>query len=186
MKLIPLVAVLSFLASTAFADPANQTVYSKSFYGDGSGLYVNHDPATGCSLMNNCNVALGGPDPLPILVNPWETVSINIVCVQVVFLPTAKLAPTSYAFVGNNYTPDVMVWAVPNENGGATAKMCYPPGTSMAFPAAAPGAPPNGPGQNNFAIPHLDVHTYGGPANTTYQVFLTVWYTKNAAVVAGP
>lgn len=155
-----------------------QILYSKAFWGDSSGSWVNYDAATGCHLTNNCNVALTGADALPILVNPWKPVSINIQCVQIVLL-TAAPPPQTYAFAGNSFSPDVLVWTVPYSGGSGDGKMCYPAGSAMPFPAAAPGAPANKPGQNNFALPHLDVHVYGAASSVGYQAYLEVWYTKN-------
>lgn len=174
--LLRLVALLCALCSTA---AQSQAIFQKNFYGDSTGTYMNRDPATGCSVTNNCTVALNGADSLPILINPWEPVSINILCAQIIFLPNRKVSANTMFFAGNSYSPDIMVWGVPQPNGGADPKMCYPPGTSFPFPAAASGAPPNKPGQNNFTLPHLDVHVQGQPSTVDYVVYLSVWYTKN-------
>lgn len=178
------ILLLGFALSAPGVTHAQQPniIYQKNFYGDSSGMYVNRDSRTGCALIpQDCNLALNGNDALPILVNPWEPVSINIHCVQVIFLPTGPLTPTSHIFAGNSFSPDIMVWMVPSPTGGASGKMCYPPGTAFPFPAMAAGAADNKPGQNNFALPHLDVHVQGGPPNVNYQVYLSVWYTKNSA-----
>ena len=168
---------LFFIAPIA---SAQTPIYSKAFYGDSSGSYVNNADAKngGCARTNNCNVALSGTDALPILVNPWEPVSINILCVQVIVLPYENPGSYFYAFAGNSFSPDVMVWGVSEGNGAIGSKLCYPPGTAFPFPAAGQNAPENKPGQNNFAEPHLDVHVMGN-SSVQYQAYLEVWYTKN-------
>jgi hypothetical protein len=168
------VALVSILAASAQAHMA--TLYSKNFYGDSSGLYVSPT----CQMIpRNCNVGLDGTDSLPVLVNPWESVPIDIRCVQIIFAPSTAMPSSAYVFAGNSSTPDVMLWAVPQPNGGAEGHMCYPEGTAMPFPAATSPAASNGPGQNNFALPHLDVHVYGYAPGASYQVYLTVWYTRD-------
>src|SRR6185437_3276668 len=67
--------------------------------------------------------ALSGADALPILVNPWEPVSINIVCVQVIVLPYENPGSYFYAFAGNSFSPDVMVWGVSEGNGAIGSKL---------------------------------------------------------------
>jgi hypothetical protein len=178
--------------SSAQSQSPMQTIYQKNFYGDSSGRLVNRSPTTGCStitVVDDCNVSLNGVDALPVLINPWESVSINILCAQVIFMPSAPVSASTMFFAGNSYSPDVMTWGVPRSTGGGSAKMCYPAGTSYPFPAAAKGAPENGPGQNNFRLPHLDVHVQGTPrsrlfgylhSKVSYMVYLSVWYTKNA------
>src|ERR1700751_6104354 len=53
---------------------AQTTMYSATFRGDGSGKFVSDT----CRISpHDCNVSLNGTDALPILVNPWEPVSIN-------------------------------------------------------------------------------------------------------------
>ncbi|HEX3503905.1 MAG TPA: hypothetical protein VHU22_10995 [Xanthobacteraceae bacterium] len=157
----------------------NITIIQKDFYGDSSGHYVNRDPETGCTITNNCNVALNGTDALPVLVNPWEPVSINILCTQVIFMPSAPVTPDTMFYAGDDWSPDIMAWGIPQPNGGGSAKMCYPEGTSFKLPAAADGRPKNKPGQNDFTVTHLDVHVQGGPSTVNYQTYLSVWYTKN-------
>lgn len=168
------------LVSSAQSQSAMQTIHQKNFYGDSTGAFVNHSPASGCPrIPRNCDVSLDGGDALPILVNPWETVSINIVCAQVIFMPSGAVSPSTMFFAGNSYSPDVMAWGVARPGGGGSAKMCYPAGTSFPFPPALAGAPKNAPGQNNFLLPHLDVHVQGMPKTVNYTVYLSVWYTKN-------
>ena len=174
-----LVGLVVLVCAISPSGAQSQIIYQKNFYGDSSETYVNHDPSTGCSPTNNCNVSLNGTDALPVLVNPWEPVPIKILCAQVVFMPSGPVAPSTMVFAGNNYSPDVMVWGVPKSTGAADPKMCYPPGTFFPFPAAASGAPPNHPGQNNFLLPHLDVHVQGLPSTVSYQLYLSVWYTKD-------
>jgi hypothetical protein len=172
--------VFAALSLMATAHAQAQAILQKSFYGDSSGTYVNKNPATGCQLVpRNCNVSLDGGDGLPILVNPWEPVSINIICAQVIFLPSRAVAPNTIFFAGNSFSPDIMAWGVPKSSGAGSARMCYPAGTWFAFPAAAKGASPNNQGQNDFTLPHLDVHVIGGPATVSYSAYLSVWYTKN-------
>jgi hypothetical protein len=163
---------------------AQTTMHSATFWGDGSGKFVSDT----CRILpHDCNVALNGTDALPILINPWEPVSINIHCVELVFLPNQPVSSETYLFAGNSYSPDVMVSAIPGPDGAARAGLCYPPGISFPFPAAAPSAAPNSPGQNDFALPHLDVHVIGKPGSWLlqpfirfkYKVLLTVFYTKN-------
>jgi hypothetical protein len=166
------------------------TLYSATFYGDGSGELVNET----CKFVPvDCNVGLSGADALPILVNPWEPVSINIHCVELVFLPGPFVSRNTYLFVGNSYSPDIMLWATA-QMGGRSAN-CFPASTSFPFPAAAAGAPANKPGQNDFRLPHLDVHVQGyfypnyffwrlasyfsRSFAGIYRVYLTVYYTKN-------
>lgn len=156
-----------YLANHAHA----QTLYSKAFYGDSTGAYIN----ASCSLTNNCDVAFDGHDAIPILVNPWESVSITIQCVQIVLMPDGPLAARDYAFAGNSITPDVMIWGTNIAGGAINAKQCFPAGMGMPFPA---GPYTNGPGQNNFALPHLDVHIMGTD-QVSFQAYLIVWYTKN-------
>lgn len=190
---LTLVVAATIPVSAARSQSAMQTIFQKNFYGDSSGSFVNHSQTIGCptigAVVDDCNVSLNGADALPILVNPWEPVSINILCTQVIFMPSAPVSASTMFFAGNSYSPDVMVWGVPNSNGGGSAKMCYPAGTSFPFPAAAPRAPENGPGQNNFRVAHLDVHVQGKPmkrffgllrGNVSYVAYLSVWYTKNA------
>jgi len=178
------ILLIAFALSAPSVAHAQQpkTLYEKDFYGDSTEMFVNRDPRTGCTLIpvpRECNVSLNGDDALPILVNPWEPVAINIHCAQVIFLPTGPLTPNSHIFAGNSFSPDKMAWTVPGPTGAASEKMCYPAGTALPFPARAVGATDNKPGQNNFALPHLDVHVQGGPKNVNYQVYLAVWYTLN-------
>lgn len=159
------------------------TLYSKTFEGDGSGKFVSPT----CKVVpHDCNVGLNGTEALPILVNPWEPVSIGIRCLELVFLPAQTIAPGARLFVGNSHSPDIMLWLTPGAIGGRSS-ICYPRGTSFPFPAAVFGAPPNKRGQNDFGLPHLDVHILGTPArfwywpfaSGKYVVYLTVYYTKN-------
>ena len=165
---------------------AETRLYSATFWGDGSGKYVSET----CKLLpHDCNVKLNGEDALPILVNPWEPVSINIHCVELLFLSNKPVSARTYLFAGNSFSPDVMVSATPGpDDSPARASLCYPTGISFPFPAAAPAAPANKPGQNDFGLPHLDVHVIGEPAPRSvlwpfgsfkYRVLLTVFYTKN-------
>ena len=181
-------AVLALLIAVSPAALAEETLYSMTFYGDGSGKYVSDT----CKLVpHDCNVSLNGEDALPILVNPWEPVSINIRCVELVFLPSLAVARNAFLFVGNSYSPDVMLWATADS--GGHARNCFPAGSSFPFPAAAAGAAANRLGQNDFALPHLDVHLRGTVFPSLlfwkvlsylrpfafYEVYLTVYYTKN-------
>lgn len=182
------VAVLTMVSLSPAA--AQQTIFEKHFFGDSTGTYINTDPQTGCSTTKNCNVALNGADALPVLVNPWEPVSIKIYCAFVIFMPSAAVSANTNFFAGNSYWPDIMAWGVPYPGGGGTVEHCMPNGTYFPFPAAKSGAPASKLGQNNFMEPHLDVHVAGCPASgcpkpgqtpsVTYQVYLRVLYTKNA------
>ena len=174
---------LAVVALFLFALPASaQSIYEKHFYGDSSGQYVNNDVESGCSLTNNCNVSLNGSDALPILINPWESVSINVLCTKIIFIPSGPLNPTSHIYAGSNAwgSSDIMAWGVPSPTGAADINQCTPQGTSIPFPAAGAGAPINRPGQNDFTLPHIDVHIQGTPDTATYQVYLQLVYTKNA------
>jgi hypothetical protein len=160
---------------------AQTPILEAHFYGNSSSQFVNHDPATGCRVTNNCNVALDGTDALPILVNPWESVSINIVCTQIIFMPTGPLSPHAYLYAGNSFIApsDIMAWGVPSPTGAADIDKCLPPGFAFPFPAKMAQAPSNRHGQNNFMEPHLDIHILGTPASVAYDVWLKVLYTKN-------
>src|SRR3974390_2840348 len=105
-----------FLLASVLTAHAETPIFERHFYGNSTGDYVNHDPKTGCSLSNNCNVALDGTEALPILVNPWEPVGIDILCTQVIFMPTGPLNPKAYIFAGNSDWPDgdIMAWGVPS------------------------------------------------------------------------
>ena len=165
---------------------SSRIVYTQTFYGDGSARYV--DPS--CSIVpSDCNVKLNGEEGLPILVNPWERVPINIIGAEIVFLPSGPVTANTYAFAGNSASPDILTWAIPGPTGAAHGQVCFPSGTEMPFPAAAADAPPNKAGQNNFALPHLDVHLSGKlepfvdetPDPGSYQTYLTVMYTKKSS-----
>lgn len=170
------VGVMCFaVRAWAGGDDGVGVIYSKAFYGDSSGDYL----STSCSLTNNCDVQMNGRDAVPILVNPWESVPIEIVCEQVAVIPQGGvLGPSDYAFAGNSVDPDVVVWGLARE-GNISAKQCFPSGTAMVFPAAGGGGA-NGAGQNNFALPHLDVHVMSLDADRVpFQAYLIVWYLKD-------
>jgi hypothetical protein len=168
--------MLLFISSSVSAQvTSTQTIYSKSFYGDSTDRYVD----SSCKLFHDdCTLLLDGHDHTPIVVNPWESVPINIRCVEIVFLPTSPVSPMTYLFAGNSYSPDPMLWAIPSPTGAAYARSCFPQGTSMAFPAAANSAAANKPGMNNLNLPRLDLHVRGGPSGVGYQAYLTIYYTK--------
>jgi hypothetical protein len=177
------VLLVLLLVATARGDTLAETLYSASFQGDNRDEHI----SPSCrAVPAECNLALNGATALPILVNPWEPVSINIRCLELLFLPRRPVASGTRLFVGNSFSPDVMLWLIP-KGGDAQNSFCYPGATGFPFPAAAPDALANRAGQNDFTLPHIDMHLMGAPAIPwywlpdagKYLVILTVYYTKN-------
>lgn len=137
-----LIAVFLLLALPAQASP----IYSKNFYFGGT--------FTGQDVNPALNDGKGINTPY---VTPWETVSIDIVAVDIVFFQGAS--SVWYAFAGNGFSPDIMRWyGLPNP---------IPAGLAFPFPASG-GANP----------PHIDLHV-NGVLGQPYQGFYTVYYTKD-------
>jgi len=130
------VALFALLVSTA---EAQTTLYSKTLYGGGT-----------------CN----GQDIVAVMQTPWESVSINIVGVEL----TVFQGTIEYAFAGNSFSPDLMSLLGEGEVHGETF---YPAGAAFPFPASSV-----------TPAPHIDLHVFC--ASGPFQMYETVYYTKNA------
>ena len=129
------------------------TIFSKTFYCGGTFNGQDQVPA----MINGA-----GQSAAPVSgvgIEPWETVSINVVCVDIEIFQGS--ADVGYAFAGNGYSPDVMrFYGQPNP---------IPAGEFFPFPAATDSSPP-----------HIDLHISGAPVGNPFQAYYVVYYTKNS------
>lgn len=141
-------ALLATLAVILCAGTAQaQTLFSKTFYAAGT--------------CNGQDVVT--PDHMW---TPWEAAPITIVGMQVELRPNSPLAPGSYFFAGNSFSPDVMGWGELLANGKGLLDVWYPAGTGFPFPASGLTTPP-----------HVDLHVGCYPSGIGWQAFYTVFYT---------
>lgn len=127
---------------------SDRLLCTKTFYGTGT--------CNSSDQLATLTDSTGWPNST--LVPPWEPSSISIVGGAIVDLGGNV---NSYAFGGNSYTPDVMLWYSPR---GGTSPYFFPAGTSMQFPASGGSSPP-----------HLDLHV--SCSSGTFAMFYTIYYT---------
>ena len=114
-------------------------IFSKTFYASGT---------------------FDGTDQLPLVIDPWEPVAIEIVCVDITFFQFDSRF-VNYAFAGNGFSPDIMRWwGEPNP---------IPPGEF--FPCPAKG------GYTPTEHAHLDLHV-SGQQGQKWQGYYTIYYMK--------
>ena len=137
--------------TTVAVGPNAVPMCSKDFYV--SGLCTNGD-VTGTFSDPNAVSGSGWAG-----VGPWEASPISIVGASIAFLSQGGL---QYSFIGNSYSPDIMLWYDRAATPGATSKMWAP--HAFAFPPQGTG------GQ-----PHIDLHV--GCTQGAWQAFVTIDYT---------
>ena len=128
-----------------------------------------------CSGQDQLPLGSGHPNPtttiIPLppgpggVVPPWESSSISIRKVTIVFMHEAGTIKNGYVFAGNNYTHDVMAWLDPVREGRVTES--YPDGLSFQLPDKS--------NVNNW----IDLHVMCQPVGVAYSAFLIVYYTIN-------
>jgi len=130
------------------------TVYSKSFYVHGTGNGGDQLPIWEINGASQAPVHGVG-------VEPWESVSINIVGVGVSFFE--KPANLQYVWIGNSFSPDLMLTM---GYGVHDKEVFYPNGITFPFPASSANPP------------HIDAHVCAN-AGQSYQINVVLYYTKN-------
>lgn len=96
-------------------------------------------------------------------VRAWESQPISIVGAAIAFI--SPIGGFQYAFAGNNYDSDEILWA---KDGVGATTVFFPSGWSMDFPRA---------GRFKASFAHLDVHV--GCTSGSFEGFLTIYYQIN-------
>lgn len=138
--------------------------------------HISYDGIARCSAVFHFSGKCTGRDVLatfsgPYAVNDsewsglkaWEPKSISIVGATIAFIP--PIEGFQYAFSGDNYDVDPIVWA---KNGVGATTVFFPSGWYLQFPKA-------GAFKDSYA--HLDVHV--GCISGPFEGFLTIYYTIN-------
>jgi hypothetical protein len=132
------------------AERERYLMLSANFYADGTFNSQDQVP----TMINS-----DGQNAAPVLgigIEPWESVPIEIVCVDISIFQGAE--ELNYSFAGNGFSPDIMRWhGQPNP---------IPAGSSFSFPAKGASPPP-----------HIDCHV-SGTSGAAFQLFYTVYYNK--------
>jgi hypothetical protein len=124
-----------------------------------------------CSRQFFANGTCDGKDQVPILAPAWEASPITIRGVTIGLQTQGRplwnrltgIEPSSYAFAGNSYVPDVM----PLQVGTGTTTVQFPADATFTLPAKGTEVNPH---------IHLDAHVSCVNAHN-YSVWLVVFYT---------
>lgn len=111
----------------------------------------------------------------------WEPGPITVLGAEIVVM--GDTTDLQYAFAGNSYTPDVMVWLGTGMN---RVVNMFPSGTGMAFPAE--NTPEAQPAPGLKPLHHIDFHyscAVPPGQSATFQGFETIYYVLGAPAGAG-